>query len=95
MVGDAVMERGDAFWEYPVLIMLIMTSLLLLEVLTSWPILVLLLNQAGDIHLFAGKEVWHFWLPRCGKQNALPPTGLSPALCQGIGPLGVIFDLLD
>ena len=43
MVGDAVMEWGDAFWEYPVLIMLIMTSLLLLEVLTSWPILVLLL----------------------------------------------------
>ena len=28
------------------------------------------------------------------EQNALPATGLSLALCQGISPLGGIFDLL-
>lgn len=50
-------------------------------------------NLAGDHCLFPGKEVRHFQLPRCRNKNALAPMGLSSALCKGIGPFGVLFDL--
>ena len=94
VLGTAVMEWGDAFWKYPALIVLMLTSWPLLEVVTSWQIRVLLLNLAGDHFLLPGKEVRHFQLPRCRNKNALPPMGLSSALCKGIGPFGVLFDLL-
>ena len=87
MVGDAAMEWGDAFWEYPVSIMLRMTSLLLLEALTSWPILVLLLNQSGDIYLFAGREARHFRLPWCGNRMLFLPRGSAWPSAKGFAPL--------